>query len=531
MSIEAKIIPSNVQNIENLSETVYISDSNNGTGLKIYNIPMQGTNNLNDTTGLLTKGAGQTYQWNLSAGYDAVISTTNSYIKYTIQFSIPYAANTYGRYWMQNGFIFRRIITVAGENEQAAETYGDVECLSTAAMNALTILSSSTVNYGNTNATDELLNRWRGFNQMTLPSEYQDTFRKTWFDGYIPVIDQWVSPLNPLVGQCVQGGDKYVFKQDFILPLNCLNQVFDLDNNFYPSVLKRQEVQFRIKLQNYSISKLFAKETVFEPTKTGLCDIQLFIASKQSSTIQTKLNAKNKIIQPYVRYEQFPLTASLDSTQVNFVNNGHNSSARTALCIYQNDINEDDSTYLHGLWSTFTAAQLVANETRSQQQAAFSTDTVFFSDYNVIRGTSVEALMNGFTLSNLQQLYQETMRSLNRTQQYQFGLSCGMRTEYNWLSKYAFVISSLEMFSMDEVTDVVGDGYHSKIHKILMKYSLSPYVNQQAVKSTSIANLATKLPQIQTANVEVYQFYDQFVQIDIQTGNLIITEELSKKQE
>ena len=48
---------------------------------------------------------------------------------------------------------------------------------------------------------------------------------------------------------------------------------------------------------------------------------------------------------------------------------------------------------------------------------------------------------------------------------------------YEWLSRYAFVISSLEMFSMDEPCDVIGDGYGSKMNRIMLKYCVSPYVN------------------------------------------------------
>ncbi|CAL6028383.1 Conserved_hypothetical protein [Hexamita inflata] len=523
MSIQAKIIPANVQHIENLGDTIYVSESNNGSGLKIYNIPLQGTNNLNFTTGLLNHCRGQTFHWNMSAGYDSVISTTNSYIKYTVQFSIPMA--NLGRYVMKNGFIYKTAIT----DNSGTDVYGETTCVCTAAMNALRILNSTTVNYGNTNATDELMNRWRGFNQFVLSPSYQDTMNKTWFDGDQPVFDHCVSPNNKLIANYKDStGNYYVFRHDFILPLNVLNQVFDLDNNFYPSILSRQEVQFRVKLQNYSVAKLFGKVGVFDEATTGIGDIQLFIASKQSQSVQTKMNEKNKIIQPYIRYEQFPLEHSLDATQINYVNNGHNSSAKTALCIYQNDANEDDSSYLHGFWSTFTVDQLVANENLRIKNIPICTDTVFFSDYNVIRGTAVEALMNGFTISNLYQLYQETLRSINKTQQFSFGLSNGGTTIYNWLSKYAFVISSLEMFSMDEVTDVVGDGYYSLMQKIMMKYCLSPYINQQVVKADS--TVKGLLPQCKTVTVEVYQFFDQFVSIDISTGQIIITENLEKKE-
>ena len=91
-------------------------------------------------------------------------------------------------------------------------------------------------------------------------------------------------------------------------------------------------------------------------------------------------------------------------------------------------------------------------------------------------------------------LHQETMRSINLTQTFQKNISKGFNSIYSWLSRYAFVISSLEMFSMDEPTDVIGDGYGSKMNKIYMKYRVSNYINNTPVTSSNIANIGTLMP-------------------------------------
>ena len=84
------------------------------------------------------------------------------------------------------------------------------------------------------------------------------------------------------------------------------------------------------------------------------------------------------------------------------------------------------------------------------------------------------------------------------------------------------------MFSMDEPTDVVGDGYGSKTNKILMKYRVSNYINNVAIYPSTDA-IKALMPQSASINVEAYHFYDQFSIIDTKTGALVITEDISPK--
>ncbi|CAL6111223.1 Conserved_hypothetical protein [Hexamita inflata] len=563
MTDKLNVIPAKVTAVENLSNDVYVSSSNDGISIKQTHVNKSGSNTVDFTAGkgLITDGTNNEIQWEIQTLQNSVLSTTNSGLKYTMQFGIKMTGDTIGRYYWKNGFVYFQKATIANYANLSVALAAPV-AVCTTAMNATFPIFESIVNYNGELKTTELF-RKSMFQQMLLPKDYQETMSQTWFEGDTILFDEYVLPYDEVTKKYIDIGTPanwasgtainaqiqklsdnsfmWTFRKDFFVPLNMLNQVFNYSNNFYTNTIKKQSLYITIRTQLYQMAKCFGSSKVFDPVYTGIGAIDLQILTKYSATVQSDMAKKENIISINgLGVESRPLTAMFTGqVLVSETSSRHASIARAALCMELKDSNQDDSTYLHQRFTGMSAANQVAFR-NSQLLAEQSSDTittpplktqdfVFFGNFNIVRG-SLDYRLFSNEHQDIQSLRNEIIRSTNMTQLFDRGLSPAFSNLFEWLSKYGFVFSSLEQYSMDECTsDVVGDGFDSMRNSLQYQYNLVEYRNGfRANTNTCIEDLTTdaKLREqnkgASNIRISVYTFYDNLLIYDVSNGQINI---------
>ncbi|CAL6106371.1 Conserved_hypothetical protein [Hexamita inflata] len=562
------IVPAKVTAVENLSNDVYVSTSHDGVSIKVTHVNKSGSNTTDFRSDVLIKdGNSNEIQWEVQCLQNSVLSTTNSGIKYTMQFGINMTAATIGRYYAKNGFIYFQKAVVKSDGSSYTLAPPVAKC--TTAMNSAFPFAETVVNYNGELRTTELF-RKTAFYQMVLPKDYQETMSQTWFEGDTLLFDEYVLPYdeasgkfidittlsawtNAMKNQQIEGTGAstltWLYRKDFFIPLNMLNQVFNYSNNFYTNAIKRQSLYITVKMQTKPLAKCFGSTEVFVQKFTGIGAIDLSVVTKSSQTVQTDMKEKGShiLVQNHLGMESRPIvTMTTGQILVNETSSRHASIARSALCLELKDADADDSTYLHQRFTGMSGAKMVEyrnNQLKAEQQVGtagitveltarnFSQDFVFFGNFNIQRGGEDYRLFSS-DVQDLQSIRNEIIRSTNMQQQYDRGLSPAFSNIFEWLSKYAFVYSSLEQFSMDECAgDVIGDGYNSTQNSLMYKYNLVEYRDgRRANSDSSIVNTDlsqdTKL-RAQNAGAKdiriiAYTFYDTLLEYDLNNGQINI---------
>ncbi|CAL6006362.1 Conserved_hypothetical protein [Hexamita inflata] len=562
------IVPAKVTAVENLSNDVYVSTSHDGVSIKVVHVNKSGSNTVDfPAKNLIKDGSSNEIQWEVQCLQNSVLSTTNSGIKYTMQFGINMTAATIGRYYAKNGFIYYQKATVKSDGSSYTLAPPVAKC--TTAMNSAFPFAESVVNYNGELRTTELF-RKTAFYQMFLPKDYQETMSQTWFEGDTLLFDEYVLPYDEagkkfvdistlatwtgaMKNQQIEGSGasalKWLFRKDFFVPLNMLNQVFNYSNNFYTNAIKRQSLYITIKTQSKHLAKCFGSSEVFDLEYTGIGAIDLSVVTKSSQTVQTNMKEKGShvLVQNNIGMESRPIvTMTTGQVLVNETSSRHASIARSALCLERKDADDADSTYLHQRFTGMTSKSMVDyrnNQLLVEQQVGtagitveltarnFSQDFVFFGNFNIQRGGDDQRLFSS-DVQDLQSIRNEIIRSTNMHQQYDRGLAPAFSNMFEWLSKYAYVYSSLEQFSMDECSnDVIGDGYNSIQNSLMYKYNLVEYRNgRKANNDSTIVNtdLSVDTPlRAQNAGAKdvriiAYTFYDTLLEYDLNNGQISI---------
>ncbi|CAL6011936.1 Conserved_hypothetical protein [Hexamita inflata] len=559
------IVPAKVQQIEQMSNTLYVQSSSDGKSIVQGIIPKQGSTSINFDKQLLTQGGGQTIQWDMQNIYDQTISTTNSGIKYRMKFALKFPLTdathaAWGRYYMQDNNVYFQAATVTAYEPAKAFvqgvstatpavpcsiTYGDPICISTGAMNSLFPIQDATIQYGGVKDTQLQVNRSSAFQQMILPSDYQSTMHDTWFSGTSYTFDEFVVPLNQAeldVQKCYvttwnntyknsniietsTGVFHYIFYRDFFIPLCALHKLFNYSNNLYACALQQTNLQLFIKFQNFSIAKCLVKESLFDVALTGIGSIDLWVQQKTSAQVQNGVQSKDHIAINQKVWDFSPASNNLKVQQEQILPIGHKSVNALALCLTQEDTNEDDSTYLHQRFTGLASTQIIncLNKAYPRKQ----NDFIFFSDFNIYRGSKNYSLYTD-QLDSINQIRQEFIRSTNASQVYDRGLAPAFTTNFGWLSKYAFILANLEMFSLDEPShDVNGDGYDSLLNRIILKYNIQEYYGNNEKKplpADDTGLVSQTNAGFSTIRTMIYQQYDLAMIIDIKKGKLTFTE-------
>ncbi|CAL6048016.1 Conserved_hypothetical protein [Hexamita inflata] len=566
MSKAINVIPAKVTAIENLSNDVYVSTSNDGVAsIKVTHVNKSGSSTIDfQKGGLITGGNNNEIRWEIQCLQNSVLSTTNSGLKYTMQFAIKLAYKGFGRYYWKNGFVYFQKATFTKTTNIDSYTLAAPEVICTTAMNSAFPIYETTVIYNGEIKTPEVF-RKSMFYQMFLPKDYQETMSQTWFEGDALLFDEFAIPFDEATGKYIEAttaanwdpanhvnrqliktsDDKFIwtFRKDFFIPLNMLNRVFNYSNNFYTNTIKKQSLYIDVRTQISKLANCFGSSEVFDDELTGIGIIDLQVVTKTSNVVQNDVAQKsNTIALNGIGVECRGLTAMFtDQIQINDINSKHASIARTALCLELKDQNDKDSTYLHQRFTGMTAAnmlkyknqQLLAEQSKAILVANFplhTQDFVFFGNFNIHRGGDDNRLYSS-DFQDLQSIRNEIIRSTNMSQQADRGLAPAFSNTFEWLSKYAFTFNSLEQYSMDECTnDIVGDGFNSTgSQSIFYKYNLVEYrngfrANQVECKTDLTDN--TKLRQwnndANRIRITAYAFYDNLLIYDINNGQIDI---------
>ncbi|CAL6101147.1 Conserved_hypothetical protein [Hexamita inflata] len=556
MSNEVNVVPAHVQQIENLGNTLYVSSSSDGVSINQQLVVKTGSGAV-DTESNLRQTGGDVFQWQIQNIQKSTISTTASHIKYTMQFAIefPVDKTNCGHYWVDKNILYRQKLVYASSG--AGISYGPVEALCTTAMNSLFPIQEATVVYGNIQDTIVNVFRNSAYQQMYLPEDFQTTMNDQWFEGKNYIIDEYVLPFdektNVLLAKSTQWADGthsnqniikkadgklyWVFYKEFRIPLNMLHRVFNFSNNFFTAALYRDNMELQVKLQQHSMAKCFASDKIFSNVYTGICAFDLILQNKNSQSVQSDVQSKQFIIQNQIGIDVSPMSTSVKQLQEQQVTIGHQSVNAISKAFVQYDATESDSVYLHQRFTPFKAASIITYEQKrldncvnalSGDSTAYITqnhqqDFIFFSDFNIMRGDASKLFYTS-NLTTLEQFRKEILRSTNSIQQYDRGLSPAFYTYFDWLCKYAFTFTNLEMFSMDEPShDVIFDGYNSQLNKIIIRSSVKEYRNNKAIDIGD----KTQLPinaDFNTLQSLIYQFYDLQMKIDVKQGTLVLGE-------
>ncbi|CAL6036478.1 Conserved_hypothetical protein [Hexamita inflata] len=567
MSKAINVIPAKVTAIENLSNDVYVSASNDGVAcIKVTHVNKSGSNTIDfGKLGLITGGNNNEIRWEIQCLQNSVLSTTNSGLKYTMQFAIKLAYKGFGRYYWKNGFVYFQKATFDKTSATInSYTLGAPEVICTTAMNATFPIYETTVIYNGEIKTPEVF-RKSMFQQMFLPKDYQETMSQTWFEGDTLLFDEFAIPFDETTGkyidattaanwdpanhvnkQLTKNSDNsftWTFRKDFFIPLNMLNRVFNYSNNFYTNTIKKQSLYIDVRTQISKLANCFGSSEVFDEELTGIGLIDLQVFTKTSNVVQSDVAQKsNTVVMNGTGVECRGLTAMFtDQIQINDINSKHASISRTSLCLELKDQNDKDSTYLHQRFTGMTAKNILAyknQQLKAEQLQAIAVasfplhtqDFVFFGNFNIHRGGDDNRLFSS-DIQDLQSIRNEIIRSTNMSQQYDRGLAPAFSNTFEWLSKYAFTINSLEQYTMDESTgDVVGDGFNSTgSSSIFYKYNLVEYrngfrANQVECKADLTSNTALRQWNNDANRIRItaYAFYDNLLIYDINNGQIDI---------
>ncbi|CAL6040446.1 Conserved_hypothetical protein [Hexamita inflata] len=551
MNSDLKIVAASVKSVESLSNEVVISSSHDGTSLKLITATRSGCNTIDFKNNLIKNKNQSQLEWEIQCLNSAVLSTTNSGIKYTMQFGIPMTANSIGRYYMQNNLIWFQKATIVYTTTAQTLLFDPPKAICTTAMNSAFPIYESIINYNGELKTTEVF-RKSVFQQMYLPKDYQDTLNQTWFEGDSIIFDEYVLPydetsgatdklvdiftshtnwnnkLNPNIQKNADNSFTWIFRKDFFISFMMLNNGFAYDKNFYSNTVKSQGLKVMITLQNYDMANCFASSNVFDVNYTGIGAIDLVYVRKTSNVVQSGVDANKdgSVAQNGIMCETRPMTANFTGMQLdNETSSKRGSIAHAGLGLYRRDFNDADSTYLHQRYTSLSAAQILAyvNNQNKLNNATLtltgtskidagkgtaavsnaldhaaiaalflpkSQDFVFFGTHNVIRGGDI--VLYHQDINDLQSIRNEIIRSTNANQQFTKGLAPSFSNVFEWISRYAFTYSSLEQFSMDEYSsDVVGDGFNGTINSLRFKYSLVEYRSgSRATEAQTIQDLA-----------------------------------------
>ncbi|CAL6054130.1 Conserved_hypothetical protein [Hexamita inflata] len=555
MSQDLNVIKANVQQIENLGDTVYVSTTSNGVSINQQTVVKRGSQAVNKNS--IRSSGGDVFQWEIQNIQKSTVSTTASHIKYTMQFAIEMKTDksNCGHYWMDRNFIYFQKMKYTGTGPNETISYEPVKVLCTTAMNSLFPIQEATIVYGNLQDTETNVFRNHQYQQIYLPEDFQTTMNDQWFEGKSFIIDEFVIPYDEaskvLLPSATAWGDAHknahvkkvdtkfywVFYKEFRIPLNMLHRLFNFSNNFFTAALYRDNMQLQVKLQQYSMAKCFGTETLFDTTNTGICEFELILLNKNSERVQNQVQSKTVIVQNQIGIDVSPLATAVKDLQEKVVTIGHTSVNAISNALLQYDQTEADSTYFHQRFTPFKAATILKREQQrldniinasAGKQTDYTTqlqqqDFAFFSDFNIMRGDA-STLFYTSNLVTLESFRKEILRSTNSIQQYDRGLSPAFYSYFDWLCKYAFTFTNLEMFSMDEPShDVIRDGYNSSQNRIIMRYSIKEYRNGEPKELTTDTCLDMN-KDFNTLQVLVYQFYDLQMRIDVKQGTLLLGE-------
>ncbi|CAL6052153.1 Conserved_hypothetical protein [Hexamita inflata] len=554
MNSDLKIVAANVKTVESLSNEVVVSASHDGTSLKLITATRSGSNTIDFKQNLIKDKNTSQLEWEIQCLNNAVLSTTNSGIKYTMQFGITMTANSIGRYYMQNNLIWFQKATIVYTTTAQTLIFDPPKAICTTAMNSTFPIYESIINYNGELKTTEVF-RKSVFQQMYLPKDYQDTLNQTWFEGDAMIFDEYVLPYdetsgasdklvdifsnhanwnnksNPNIQKNSDNSFTWIFRKDFFIPFMMLNNGFAYDNNFYSNTVRSQGLKVMITLQNYNMANCFASSNVFDVKYTGIGAIDLIYVRKTSTVVQNGVDTSKdgSIAQNGIMCETRPMVANFTGMQLdNETSSKRGSIAHAGLGLYRRDFNDADSTFLHQRYTSLSATQILAyvNNRNTLNNATLnltgiaridkdgtavvsnalnhaaigalflpkSQDFVFFGTHNVIRGGDI--VLYHQDINDLQSIRNEIIRSTNAGQQFSKGLAPSFNNVFDWITRYAFTYSSLEQFSMDETSsNVVGDGFNGTINSLRFKYSLVEY------RSGSKATEAQTLQDLTDANL------------------------------
>ncbi|CAL6106810.1 Conserved_hypothetical protein [Hexamita inflata] len=251
--------------------------------------------------------------------------------------------------------------------------------------------------YGGVKDTQLQVNRSSAFQQLILPSDYQSTMNDTWFSGTSYTFDEYVVPYdtktakyvltwantctNPNIIETGSGVFHYIFYRDFFIPLSILHKLFNYSNDLYTCALQQTNLQLFIKFQNFSIAKCLVKESLFDVALTGIGSIDLWVQSKTSAQVQNGVQSKDHIAINQKVWDFSPASNNLKVQQEQILPIGHKSVNTIALCLTQEDTNEDDSTYLHQRFTGMRGIQIVNYINRKIPNKP--NDFIFFTDFNI----------------------------------------------------------------------------------------------------------------------------------------------------
>ena len=141
--------------------------------------------------------------------------------------------------------------------------------------------------------------------------------------------------------------------------MNWINQLFDIQGKFYDFAFTKAKINLQIKLNPYSISKLFFTERITDPATTGIEELELFLYIKKCSTLASDFNQKGQFIKNYNAYnrDSLTLTGSITGISNPSLSIGHKSSNDVFLCLNLPDINKWDSTFLKQRYTLFNSTQ------------------------------------------------------------------------------------------------------------------------------------------------------------------------------
>ena len=174
MSQEIKIIPSNIQKFQQKSNTMLVSTGNAQKGAVQNRQKPEGSWNFSEADPLKYQPNNH-YQFTISTG-SAVLSTTQSYLSYTVQFALNNtftaagALKQVGKFFVQNRgsgpmWYFQRYVWASNTmmtnpvNQWMIDPSIGPYCVGLFPMNSCCIFKQSELNYRNLNEKDDYLFR------------------------------------------------------------------------------------------------------------------------------------------------------------------------------------------------------------------------------------------------------------------------------------------------------------------------------------------------------------------------------------
>ena len=155
--------------------------------------------------------------------------------------------------------------------------------------------------------------------------------------------------------KAVNGDFTYTCYKTFIIPLNWINALFDIEGKFYDFAFTKSDILMELKLQPYEFSRLFFVKKYM--SLCGITDIELYLYIKTCSTLPTDINQKGHFIKHYNAYyrDTFTMQGGITNDSSSYCTTGHKSTNDVYACLNLPDENEEDSTYLKQRYTLFNS--------------------------------------------------------------------------------------------------------------------------------------------------------------------------------